>query len=127
MKDTYTSMETLVTSDGNTILFRKDQVLHFFTHHIEHNHAALSQSEQEEEFKINYLYSDLIDKIYKLPLQNHLNSLGAQTIPFSRNKTAEENYEDALANGPGEFETPEEFAMKLQRLANLKEWVKRQK
>lgn len=127
MKDTYTSMETLVASDGNTIMFRKDQVLHFFIHHIEHNHAMLTQPEKEEEFKINHLYPDLLDKIYKLPLQNHLNSLGAECIPFNRNMTPEENYAQALANGPGEHETPEQFQMKLERLYNLKNWVKKNK
>jgi len=126
MKDTYTSMETVTTCCGNTVIFVHSQVMKFFKETFEKNYSNFTTEEKEEFFHIDNEYGDLLAKIWKEPLQDMLKtSYGADwALPHEeRNPTQE--YEYVLANRDNDL-TDEQYNLKLERLRQHKEWFESQ-
>jgi hypothetical protein len=116
-------METITTSDGHTILFSKSQVCKFFKSTFEQNYSNLSEDERAEFFHINEQYGDLLDKIWREPLQEMLNELyGANWAVQSADRNPTEEYEHHLSIGKDEDLTDEEHQLKMERLRHHKEW-----
>ena len=127
MKDTYTSMETITTSDSHTILFSKSQVCKFFKSTFQQNYSNFSEDERAEFFHMIEQYGDLLDKIWKKPLQEMLTELyGANWAVQSADRNPTEEYEHHLSIGKNEDLTNEEHQLKTERLRHRKEWYEKQ-
>ena len=123
MKNNFTTLKTIKSSDGNTIIFRYDNIAKFFKKTYEENYASLSKEEKEESFFIDKEYGDLLIKIWKEPLNNILN-LTLFIQDEERNPTEEYEYTSALPKD--EYMTQEEWDLKIERLREHKEWFESQ-
>ena len=126
MKDTFTIMETLTTYDGNTIVFKKDQVIKFYKTIYEINYANLTKEEKEEAFEVDHNYGDLLIKIWKEPLQNYLKEIGSDMILFrEEDRNPLQEYYHVTHNCCDDDETLGEHELKMQRLKHNLEWYQK--
>lgn len=128
MKDTYTLLEIVETSCGNTIMFRPELVGYFFKNIFEKNFAKLTQKEKEKLFSLETQYGDLDLKIMKKPLYDMLNKMD-NNLHWGINDTEQnptEAYEHHLNIPKDEAFSEEEWELKLARLKEHKEWFEKQ-
>jgi len=127
MKDTYTSMETITTGCGNTVIFRPDQLGTFFKKTYEENYLTLTPEEVSESFGIDQEYGDLLIKIIKEPLHDILiDYYGAEWALQDKERDPIEEYNYALSKPKDEDMTEEEHNLKMERLRLHKEWFEQQ-
>jgi hypothetical protein len=127
MKDTYTLLETIKTSDGKTILFKKEHLVNFFKKTYEENYLNLSDTEKEEAFQVDQEYGDLLVKIIKEPLQKVLEEAsGAAWALQDEERNPIEEYEHALSLPKDNDLSDEEHGLKMERLRLHKEWYEKQ-
>ena len=117
MNNTYTLLETLKTSDGNTIIFNGSQISKFYDKTFEENFANLSIEEKEEVFRIDRDYEDLLFKVLREPLQEMMKYLPKNPI---------DEYEFFLSQSKSEDVTEEQYNLKIERLRQHKEWYEKQ-
>lgn len=113
MKNTYTLLETIKTSDGNTIIFDPKHLIKFFEKTFEDNFASLTTEEKQEAFQVEYEYEDLLIKLWKEHIQES-----------SRNPIDE--YEYLLLAPKEDGVTEEEHNLKMERSRQNKEWYENQ-
>ena len=113
MKNTYTTSETLKTSDGNTIIYNTAFVSDFLKKTIEENYVKLSDEEKLESFHITYEYGDLLAKF-----------LDAPTGAVRRN--AKEEYEHFCSIPKDDDISEHVYNIKKERLRLNKEWFESQ-
>ena len=97
MKNTFTTLETLTTSDGNTIIFNQMSVGEFFKTIFEQNYLKLSPEEKEEVYLIEQNYGDILDKAWKSPLQVAVKSIGAGWVFQDEERNPIEEYKHVLS------------------------------
>ena len=122
----YTLLDTVLCSDGNRRIFRKEYVADWFKHDFESNYLQLTTEEREEGFSIELDYGDLIVKILNEPLQEFLKDSGAAWALKDEYRNPIEEYEHALVHNRDEDLTEEQHAMKIERLRQHKEWFEKQ-
>lgn len=127
MKNTYTTLETTTTTDGNTIIYRPDLIAQFFKKTFEENYFNLSKEQKEEVFLVDKEFGDLLTKIWKEPLQQILvNYHGSEWALQSSERNPTEEYEHHLLIDKDEDLSDEEHDLKIQRLKEHKEWFENQ-
>lgn len=127
MKNTFTTLETLRTSDEKVILFRGEQLGNFFKKTYEENFANMTPEEKQEAFQVEQEYGDLLMKMWKEPLHNLLNPVtGAGWILQDEERNPTEEYEYALSIPKDEDVTEEEHNLKIERLRIYKELYEKQ-
>lgn len=128
MKDTYTLLETVETTCGNTIIFRPDLVDYFWKTIKEENWQKLTPEEKEKIFELEIEYRDLDLKVMKQPLHDMLNEMNPDLhVGVSNNDhNPAEEYEHHLNLPKDEHFTEEEWELKLARLRERKEWFEKQ-
>jgi hypothetical protein len=126
MKNTYTSMETVKTCCGNTIIFRPDLLAKFYKKTFEENYLSLSQQDMEESFLVDQLYGDLLTKIWKEPLQGIIQEYGADWALQCACRNPVEEYNHQLSLPKDADLTEEEYNLKMERLRLHKEWYETQ-
>jgi hypothetical protein len=126
MTGQFTLLETLKTSNGNTIIYQTRFIPEFFKSTFQENHANLTQEEIEESFMVNEKYGDLIIKILKKPLQQLLGNQGAGWALQSDDRNPIEEYEHHLSLEKDEDLTDEQHNMKMERLRLHREWFEKQ-
>ena len=115
-KNTFTSLECLVTYDGNTVIFKEEYLCNFFRTKFQRKYMRLTQQEKEEVAFIDQQYGDLLDKVWRMPLQHTLKPMGADWAIQSEKRNPIEEYEHAL-NLPKDADFSEEaHQAKLERL-----------
>ena len=124
MKNTFTFLETIKTTDGHTIVFKGDALGKFFKKTYEENHANLSEEQKHEAFLVEQEYGDILLRMYKEPLQKLLGDVG-WIVPNDERNPIEE-YEYALSLPKDEDMTEEEHNLKIERLRLHKEWYEKQ-
>lgn len=120
MKNTYTSIETITTFDGNTIVYRPDLISDFYIKTFEENFSSLSQEQKEEIFFVEQQYGDLLYKIWQQPLEDLLKKYyGDEWILKDTQKTPTEeyNYQLSANNISG---------LAMERLKLHSEWFEKQ-
>jgi len=116
MKDTFTTLETLTTHDGKTIVFREDCVGKFFKTIYEKNYLKLSPEEKQEEFLVNEKYGDLLDRAWREPLKEAIKKTGAGwALPNAKRNPIEE-YRYALDMAKDADISEEAHQAKMERL-----------
>jgi hypothetical protein len=128
MKDTYTLLETVETSCGNTIMFRPELVGYFWKTTKEENWQKLTPEEKQKAFELEQKYADLDLKIMKQPLHDMLNQMnsGLHMDVSDREDNPIEEYEHHLNLPRDEAFSEEEWELKLARLRERKEWFEKQ-
>lgn len=127
MINTFTTLETLKTSDGKTIVFNPDQLGEFFKRTYEENYMNLSKEEKEEGFLVDQQYGDLLIKMWKEPMHNLLNPVtGATWILQDEQRNPIEEYENILTLTKDEDISQEDWDSKIERLRHHKEWFESQ-
>ena len=127
MKDTYTSLETVETFDGNTIIYRPEKVTEFFRIIFEQNFAQMSIEEKHQSFKLAYDYKDLVKKVWQEPLQEIVRlHRGADWALQSSDRNPTEEYDYQLSLSKDEDFTDEENQLVMERLRLHKEWFEQQ-
>lgn len=116
MKNTFTTLETLTTSDGNTIIFNQMSVGEFFKTIFEQNYLKLSPEEKEEVYLIEQNYGDILDRVWKSPLQVAVKSTGAGWVFQDEERNPIEEYRYALAMAKDADITEEAHQAKMKRL-----------
>lgn len=125
--NTFTFLETVKTSDGNTILYDLNESAHFFRNKIEENYNTFTSNEKEEFFEMQQKYGDIFDIIFKEPLHNALaetNPVGWVVQDVKRNPI--EEYEYFLTKSKDEDMTDSEHNLKFKRLLEHKLWFEKQ-
>ena len=128
MKDTYTLLETVETSCGNTIMFRPVLVEYFYKNIFEKNFAKLTQEEKEKLFVLETQYGDLDLKVMKQPLHDMLNEMhpGLHIGVSDKDHNPVEAYEHHLNISKDKALSEEEWELKLARLKEHKDWFEKQ-
>lgn len=126
MKNTFTTLETLRTSDGKVIIFNAEQLGNFFKKTYEENYANMTPEEKEEAFYVDQEYGDLLVKMWKEPLQKILEYSGATWALQDAPRNPIEEYEYVLSIPKDEDMTEEEHNLKIERLRHHKEWYEKQ-
>lgn len=126
MKNTYTSLETIRTRNGKTILFKQEDVAKWFKTNYEQNYLNLSQEEKNLAFQLDTEYGDLLIKLWKEPLQNLISESGANwALPDGDRNPIEEYYYQLAGGNTDEDLTDEQYQLKLERLRLQKEWFEK--
>jgi hypothetical protein len=116
MKNTFTTLETLTTHDGNTIIFNQMCVGEFFKTIFEQNYLKLSPEEKEEVYLVNQQYGDLLNKLWREPLQEALKPSGAKWATQDEKRNAMQEYKHALSVAKDADITEEAHQIKMERL-----------
>ena len=115
-KNTFTNLECLETYDGNTVIFKEEYLCNFFRTKFQRKYMRLTQEEKEEVSFVDQEYGDLLDKVWRLPLQEALKTMGADWAAQSEKRNPIEEYEHVL-NLPKDADLPEEaHQARLERL-----------
>jgi hypothetical protein len=128
MIGSYTTIETIETTCGNTIIFRPELVEYFFKTTKEENWQKLTPEEKEKTFKLEIEYADLDIKVMEQPLHDMLNEMNPDLhIGVSdKDHNPVEVYEHHLNIPKDEAFSEEEWELKLARLKEHKEWFEKQ-
>jgi hypothetical protein len=116
MKNTFTTLETLTTHDGNTIIFNQMCVGEFFKTIFEQNYLKLSPEEKKEVYFVDQQYGDLLNKAWRDPLQEALKPIGAKWATQDKKRNAMEEYKHALSVAKDADITEEAHQAKMKRL-----------
>ena len=126
MKNTFTCLETIKTSDGNTIIFNAKHLSKFYEKTFEENFASLTDEEKQEAFQVNHEYEDLLIKMWKEPLRKITDYL-ADISNFQESiRNPIEEYEYVLLAPKEEGVTEEDHNLKIERSRQHKEWYEKQ-
>ena len=125
MKNTYTSLEAIQTRDGNTVVFKAQKVAKFFKKNFEENFHKLTPQEKQEFFHIQHEYGDILDKIWRVPLQEALKVSGAKWALQDVQRNPIEEYNNVRGRGKDADLSQEEHDLKLERLRLYKEWFEK--
>jgi hypothetical protein len=126
MKDTYTLLETIETSDGNTVIYNPLQVTEFFRVQFEQNFSKMSFEEKHQCFKLQHNYKDLVTKLYE-PLQEIVRLCrGADWALQNSHRNPTEEYDYQLSLPKDEDFTDEENQLIMERFRLRKEWFEQQ-
>lgn len=126
MKNTFTCLETIKTSDGNTIIFNAKHLSKFYEKTFEENFASLTAEEKQEAFQVNHEYEDLLIKMWKEPLRKITDYL-ADISNFQESiRNPIEEYEYLLLAPKEEGVTEEDHNLKIERSRQHKEWYEKQ-
>jgi hypothetical protein len=126
MKNTFTCLETIKTSDGNTIIFNAKHLSKFFEKTFEENFASLTPEEKQEAFHVNQEYEDLLIKMWKEPLRKITDQL-ANVSNFQESiRNPIDEYEYLLLAPKEEGVTEEDHNLKIERSRQHKEWYEKQ-
>ena len=116
MKNTFTTLETLTTHDGNTIIFNQMCVGEFFKTIFEQNYLKLSPEEKEEVYLVNQQYGDLLNKLWREPLQEALKPSGAKWATQDKKRNPIDEYKHVLSAAKDADLTEEAHQIKMERL-----------
>lgn len=121
--NTYTSFETVQTSDGNTILYSLPQVANFFKTEIEENFILLTNEEKQEFFELQEKYYDILTKVFTEPLHITITKiLPVGWIKQDSKRNPIEEYEYTLQKGQDADISNRHHRLKMQRLNEHKIW-----
>jgi hypothetical protein len=113
MINTYTTLETFKTTDGNTIIYNTNCVGKFLNETIEENYKILSEEERTESFYVGHMYGDLLEKLLSVPMGE-----------VRRNP--KEEYEHFISIPKDDNISDYMHNSKIERLRQNKEWFESQ-
>jgi hypothetical protein len=115
-KNTFTNLECLETFDGNTVIFKEEYLCNFFKTKFEKKYMSLTQEEKEEVAFVDQEYGDLLDKVWREPLQEALKPSGAKWALQDEKRNPIDEYKHVLSVAKDADISEEAHQAKVERL-----------